>query len=200
MEKSELIRLIGIYSYPGIGIYYFFLDFISPLTDEVSLVAIAYLSKSGMVSKLGAGLVSFFSLYGRNYTIFIIARHREHWLEKITKRHPQAIARFQHRMEHKYFETILLLTFLPKVRILAPVIAGLGKESKTQFAIYEAICLGLFVSIYYMLGLFFYDQIESFFGKMTAVQGTVTLIIFLLLTVLISYLIGRHFLRKTDKQ
>lgn len=199
MEKSELIRLVGIYSYPGIGIYYFLLDFISPLTDEVSLVAIAYLSKTGLVNKTGAGIVSFLALYGRNYVIFLIARKRVSWLEKLTKRHPDAMERFQERMKKKSFETILLLTFLPKVRIFAPVVAGFGEESKTRFAIYEAICLGLFVGIYYTLGLFFYNKMESFFNQMNAVQGSVILIVLVILTGLISYFIGRHFLRKKDK-
>ena len=67
MKEAELIRLITIYSYPMIGVYYFFLDFISPLTDEVSLIAIAYLSKTGLMNKFGAALVSYTALYGRNY-------------------------------------------------------------------------------------------------------------------------------------
>ncbi len=200
MEKAEIIRLVGVYSYPGIGIYYFFLDFFSPLTDEVSLVAIAYLSKTGLMNKTGAGVISFLALYGRNYTIFLIARKRVSWLEKLTKHHPEAMGRFQKRMKKNYFETILLLTFLPKVRIFAPVVAGFGEESKAQFAIYEAICIGLFVGIYYTLGLFFYHKMESFFNQMDVVQGSIRLIILLILIGLISYFIGRHFLRKTDKR
>jgi membrane protein DedA with SNARE-associated domain len=72
MREAELIRLNTIYSYPMIGVYCFFLDFVSPLSDEVLMVAIAYLSKTGMVNKFGVALVSFTVLYGRNILYFLL--------------------------------------------------------------------------------------------------------------------------------
>ena len=154
IKEAELITLINTYSYFGIAIYYVLLDFVSPLTDEVSLVAIAYLSKAGLTSKAGARVTAFLALYGRNYTLFILARNRTSWLDKLTKRHPDTMDRFHNRMEHKYFETILLLTFLPKVRILGPVVAGLGKESKTQ-GIFSAIIVVVTGAISYAIGRYF---------------------------------------------
>ena len=187
-DQAKIISLIAMYSYLGIIFYYVFFDFISPLADEVSLITIAYFSRQGMVNLWGAALAAFIALYIRNIILFYLTRNRTGWINKISQRYPVWMENYKKQITGKLARTIMILTFVPKLRILVPMVAGFGRVSKGKFFAWQAIVLLLFVSVFYGIGIFFHAGFESLANRFSEVGRYTFLIIFLLLSMLLGVL------------
>jgi len=195
-EQTHLISLIAMYSYLGIIFYYVVLDFVSPLADEVSLITIAYFSQQGMVNVLGAAMAAFMALYLRNVILFYLTRNRTGWINKLTSRYPIWMENYKKQITNKLAHTIMVLTFVPKLRILVPIVAGFGRVPKQKYFGWQAIVLFLFVSIFYFIGIFFHAGFQSFASRFSDRGRYAILIIFIALSIVIGVLIGKRILRK----
>ena len=195
-DQTKIISLIAMYSYLGIILYYVVFDFISPLADEVSLITIAYFSKQGMVNLWGAAAAALVALYIRNGILFYLTRNRTGWINKLSQRYPIWMENYKKQITGKLAHTMLVLTFVPKLRILVPLVAGFGRVPKGRFFVWQGIVLFLFVSVFYCIGIFFHAGFESLANRFSQVGRNTFLIIFLLLSMLLGILIGRRILRK----
>ncbi len=196
MLSTDLYGIVTGYTYLGIAFYYIFFDFVSPISDEFSLVIIAWLAHNGLMNVLAGGLMAFLALFVRNVVIFYFANNRTRWINSLTSRYPVFMSNYQRQMSVNLVKTIFILTFIPKVRIFVPVLAGFGQVEKRRFFIVQALALALFIAIYYPLGIFFYTKIHLLMQTMDKADKVTSVIGLLILTILISFIGGRYIVRK----
>ncbi len=67
-------------------------------------------------------------------------------------------------------KTIALLTFIPRMRMLAPILAGSLKLPFNKFLLFESISLSVFTAIYIGLGIIFHDSLSAVMKKMKDLQ------------------------------
>ena len=196
MIATDLYGIVTAYTYAGIAFYYIIFDFVSPVSDEISLIIIAWLSHNGLMNVWGGALMAFLALYTRNVILFFLAHNRTRLIDALTERYPVWIGNYQEQMSSNLVKTVLILTFLPKLRILIPIAAGFARVDKKRFFVVQAFSMALFIMIYYPLGIFFFKKIHSLMDTMGSVDKTLTIAGMLLFTVLLSFFIGRYIMRK----
>ncbi len=196
MIATDLYGIVTAYTYLGIAFYYIVFDFVSPISDELSLIIIAWLSHNGLMNVWGGGIMAFLALYTRNVILFYLSKNRTRLINALTERYPVWMGNYQEQMSRNLVKTILILTFLPKLRILIPIAAGFARVEKKRFFIVQALSMALFIMIYYPLGIFFYAGIHSLMETMGAADKKMTIVGMLLFTILLSFFIGRYIVRK----
>ncbi len=195
-ESTELYSIVTGYTYLGIAFYYIIFDFVSPVSDELSLIIIAWISHGGLLNAWGGGIVAFLALYIRNIILFYLSRNRTRLIGKMTERYPVWMGVYQKQMSENLMKTVLLLMFVPKLRILIPLVAGFGRVQERRFFFAQGLALALFIMVYYPLGIFFYSRIRSLLSRMGAVNQYVFFGSLLLFAVIISFFVGRYIIRK----
>jgi len=193
---TDLYGIVTAYTYAGIAFYYIIFDFVSPVSDEISLIIIAWLSHNGLMNVWGGALMAFLALYTRNVILFFLAHNRTRLIDALTERYPVWMGNYQEQMSSNLVKTVLILTFLPKLRILIPIAAGFARVDKKRFFVVQAFSMALFIMIYYPLGIFFFKKIHSLMDTMGSVDKTLTIVAMLLFTILLSFFIGRYIMRK----
>jgi len=193
---TDLYGIVTAYTYLGIAFYYIIFDFVSPVSDELSLIIIAWLSHNGLMNVWGGAVMSFMALYVRNVILFYLSRNRTRLINALTDRYPVWMGNYQRQMSDNLARTILILTFIPKVRILVPVAAGLGRVGQKRFFVMQAVAMALFIAVYYPLGIFFYAGIHSLMESMGDVDQKITIAAMLLFTILLSVVGGRFVMKK----
>ena len=196
MIATDLYGIVTAYTYLGIAFYYIIFDFVSPISDELSLIIIAWLSHNGLMNVWGGGVMAFLALYTRNIILFYLSRNRTRLIDALTQRYPVWMTNYQRQMSENLVKTILILTFIPKVRILVPVAAGLGRVQKKRFFVVQAIAMALFIAVYYPLGVFFYAGIHSLMESMDQADRHFTIIAMLLFTIVLSFVGGRFVMKR----
>ena len=143
VEHTELYNIVTGYTYLGIAFYYIIFDFVSPISDELSLIIIAWLSHNGLMNVWGGGIMAFLALYTRNVILFYLSKNRTRLINALTERYPVWMGNYQEQMSRNLVKTILILTFLPKLRILIPIAAGFARVEKKRFFIVQALSMSL---------------------------------------------------------
>ncbi len=196
MIATDLYGIVTAYTYLGIAFYYIIFDFVSPVSDELSLIIIAWLAHKGLMNVVAGAVVAFLSLFVRNIVLFFLARNRTRWIDALTRRYPVWMNSYQQRMSGHLMKTVLLLTFIPKLRIIVPVAAGFGKVGVKRYFAVQSLSMGLFILIYYPLGVFFYAGIHSLLRSMEEVNRQYVYAALIVFTLLLSLIIGRRIIRK----
>jgi len=194
--STDVYQLVNGYTYMGIAFYYIIFDFISPVSDEMSLITIAYLAKNNIVNVPGAAVMSFLAIYARNLVLFYLARNRVGLIRKLSDRFPEFMENYKQRMSKHLFSSVLILSFIPKLRILIPLAAGVGRASVSKFFFAQGVGLALFIAVFYPLGIFFYAAFKSVADKLNSVNHYYIAGGFLIITVLISFFAGKQILKK----
>ncbi len=200
VEQTDLYSIVAGYTYLGIAFYYIIFDFVSPVSDELSLIIIAWLANKGMMNVWGGGVVAFLALYSRNIILFYLSRNRTRLIGWLTDRYPVWMGNYQHQMSKKLMHTVFILMFIPKLRILIPLAAGFGQVKVHRFLLAQGMAMALFIAIYYPLGIFFYTGIQSLIERMGKADQYVFIVSLFVLAILISFFVGRYILRKAGKQ
>lgn len=193
---AELYDIVTAYTYLGIIVYYIFLDFISPVADEFSIIIIASLAHTGLMNIWDGALAAFLALYTRNIILFYLSRNRHKLIDKLTSRHPEILEKYQKRMSDKLTGTVLILTFIPKMRILVPFAAGLARVSFKRFLAIQAAALALFIGIYYPLGIFFYRSMKALMDRVESINPYYMAGIIFFTAIVLTVVIGRYIVKK----
>ncbi len=196
VEHTELYGIVTGYTYLGIAFYYIIFDFVSPISDELSLIIIASLAHSGLMNVWAGGIVSFLALYTRNIILFYLSRNRTRLIGWLSEKYPVWMGTYQRQMSENLIKTVFILTFIPKLRILVPLAAGLARVKVHRYLLIQAISMALFISVFYPLGIFFFDGIKRLMSRMGNVNQGLLAAFLLFAAIAISLLAGRYIVRK----
>ena len=170
------------FSYVGIFIWFAFFDFVAPFPDELSLLAVGYLASQGMFNVFLAAGLAFFSFVLADTISFFLARGSSSLIKRKLKR-PRAhtfrgyVVR---NLERHLPRTLILVCFIPRMRIWGPIAAGSVKIPYRKFITFDTIGVALFTTLYMTLGYFFGQSFSSVFAQTKAMGMAILVILFFL--------------------
>jgi membrane-associated protein len=177
------------YGYIGIYIWFVTVDQIAPLPEEISLIAIGYLSSIDILNPVLAGAFSLLAFLTIDIIYYYLTRSGNKYIKRFAKNaNSPKMTSYKRRLKKNLPGTLLLLSFLPRIRLLSPVFVALAGLEFRRFILYNSMCLALFIAVYISLGVLFKKHISSFLAKVGTFEPIV-FVIALAVLIVVSILI-----------
>ena len=192
METHDITYYVAQYSYLGIFIWFFLIDQLTPIPEELVLITVGYLTHSDLINPVFAGIAALLGLMVVDNIYFYLAFTGNKWTQKLEKKkRALIIKKFQDKLQKHKVRTLLIIAFIPKVRFFGPILAGLSKMEYRKFFLVNMLGSMTYVSVYLCLGFFFHSAMENLINKVDIVRHSVFGGIILILAVVISILVSK---------
>lgn len=156
------------YGYVGVFVFFLIIDELIPLPDEISLITLGYLCTIGALRyPLLAGVAAFAAFMLVDAIEFLLARKGSRLVRKLQKKANQGwLERYKQKLHDNLPKTLLVLSFIPRMRVFGPLLVGVTHVPARRFFLYDALSLGLFILVYMSLGFFFHNAILNLFDHL----------------------------------
>lgn len=192
-QFSDYYELLG---YFGILLFFVTLDQITPIPEEISLLTIGYLSAHKILNPFYAGVVSLFAFLVVDTVYFFLAKGGDHYLRKKYKKIKHSwFTKLKNRLQHNFPKTLLVLCFIPRMRLFAPLASGAMGVGYKRFLLFDTIGLSLFTTLYITLGFVFHNGLHAIAQEMETVQHILFFAAIVLLGVVFLFFFGRRYLK-----
>src|SRR5438105_2789971 len=122
LASADLQHYFSSYGYIGIYIFFITIDQIAPIPEEISLVIIGYLAAHKYFNPVFAGLFSVAAFLTIDIVYFQLTKHGNKFIKKFSKRADSPQMRgYKSRLREHMLKTLMGISFIPRVRLLAPV-------------------------------------------------------------------------------
>jgi membrane-associated protein len=180
---DQIGQYVSRFGYAGIYLWFITIDQIGPIPEEVTLIVIGYLSAQGVINPVFAGLSAIAGFITIDIIYFYLTKTGSKLVKKLTHNAKSSKgSEYEKKLKNNMLTTLLVISFIPRVRLLAPVFVALAKQPFRKFLFYSAISLSLFTAVYILLGIFFHSRLSALLEK----AQTTGHIIFIAAMVLIS--------------
>jgi membrane-associated protein len=175
-------------SYLGVFLWFLFLDQLTPIPEEVTLLSIGYIAEHHLINPYFAGFAAFLGL--------TIIDNIFYWLafsgNKVINRLKNTISKkvqikYSKKLEEHTVRTLLILSFIPKIRFFSPIFAGLFKVKWRLFFVINGIGTIIFITIYIAAGMLFHNSLEYLLKELEIVQHSVFIVFMILITVVVFF-------------
>lgn len=195
---ENIIRELGALSYGGIWLVSFLSNVFIPVPEELTLLALGYLSGTGAINGwltiplvISALLVNDILLYklskrGSKITNFLYKRFFEKKLER----------RGEKWVDMNIGRIIFLSRFLIQLRFIGPFLAGSKKVSIKKFVLYDLLALIIYTPLFIGLGWYFHSRINLVIENVNVFKNILLVAIGLILTYSIAKFIYRFLFKK----
>jgi membrane-associated protein len=187
---SGLSEYIYHLSYLGIFLWFAFIEQLTPVPEEISLVSLGYVSMHTHLRPVICGLVSVIGLLTADNLFFYLSLKGNKLAHKLVSRvSHQLTDRIKQNLQRNPKKTLIIMALLPKLRFLSPIIsATIGIPWKLFFLI-NTIATIFYTVVYMLIGIFFYSQLEMLLHELKLFQHLifigvmVTIAVFLILRI-----------------
>ncbi|HXL58388.1 MAG TPA: VTT domain-containing protein, partial [Chitinophagaceae bacterium] len=200
LDSVNFTNFIERFGYIGIFLWFISFDQLTPIPEEISLLVIGYLSANNVFNPV---LAVFFSLLGCltiDTIYFILSRQGNKFIKKKTKGSSSLMASYREKIKQHTVQAFLLLCFIPRMRLFAPILAASMKFSFKKFLLLDGLALILLTSIFVSLGVIFHKSLSAMEMKVKGLQDIIFFASLLLATVVIIIFIIRRRKNKTRDQ
>jgi membrane protein DedA with SNARE-associated domain len=147
-------------SYFGIFIWFLFLDQLTPIPEEVTLLSIGYIAEHHLINPYLAGLSAFCGLTIIDNLFYWLAFSGNKLINRFKNKIGQKMQeKYLQGMEKHSVRTLLLLSFIPKIRFFSPIFAGLFHVKWRTFFIVNGIGTLIFILLYIAAGMLFHTSL-----------------------------------------
>ncbi|MFV5697976.1 DedA family protein [Flavobacterium sp. ZT3R17] len=187
-------------SYLGIFIWFLFLDQLTPIPEEVTLLSIGYVAQNHLINPYFAGLSAFLGVTIID-TIFywlaysgnkLINRFKNSVSEKLQEKYLKGLK------EH-HVRTILLLSFIPKVRFFSPIFAGMFRVKWQTFFIVNSIGTIIFIIVYIAVGMLFHSSLEYLLKEVELLRHSIFIVFMIVITIVVFFKFRRKTIHKSNQ-
>ncbi|HYV92526.1 MAG TPA: VTT domain-containing protein [Chitinophagales bacterium] len=157
----------------SIGIFIWFITFnqLNPIPSEISLLVIGYLAAHHVFNPVFAGVASAAGFIAVDIFYYYLARSGSALIRKKIKRSESSFVKsYKKKLKTHMLKTLMVLNFIPRVRMFGPILAGGMKLSFKSFLLYNSISMVAFTAIYLSLGFVFHESLDKISLKMKSVQ------------------------------
>jgi membrane protein DedA with SNARE-associated domain len=188
-----LNHYIEVFGYLGIFLFYVTLDQVTFVPEEVTLISIGYLSSTGVFNPLIAGIVALTAFLAVDTAYFYVSGSGMRLFRRLKDKVKKAkTGSWKEKLQRDYPKTLILLCFIPRMRMLAPIISGILKITYKRFLLFDSIGLLLFTCLYIAIGYFFHKGLHSLMAKLKPMQHIIFISAMLLLSAYIIIAIRKH--------
>jgi membrane protein DedA with SNARE-associated domain len=185
------------YGYIGIYIFFVTIDQIAPIPEEISLIVIGYLAAHGLINPFIAGALSIAAFFTIDTIYYYLTKTGNKFAKKMSSQaRSKKMAGYKKKMREHTFKTILILSFIPRMRLLTPVFVALSELPYRKFIFYSIGSLAVFTAIYISLGMVFHGSINSLIEKTSSAGRIIFIAGMVIITVGLSFFVWKKF--KTD--
>lgn len=177
--------------YIGILIWFISFDQLTPIPEEVSLLIVGYLSAHGIFNPVLAGLVSLAGFLIVDTIYFFLSKKGSSFVKKKIKGLASFMDSYKEALKTHHFKAILMLCFIPRMRMFAPILAGSMKLSFRRFLLFDAISLTAFTTIYLLLGIIFHKSLAALIAKTKGLQNIVFFAAVFIIAAVIIYFVAK---------
>ncbi|MFV8326305.1 DedA family protein [Flavobacterium sp. ZS1P14] len=187
-------------SYLGVFIWFLFLDQLTPIPEEVTLLSIGYIAEHHLINPYFAGLAAFMGLTIIDSVFYwlaysgnkLINRFKNNISEKLQEKYLKGLK------EHNV-RTILLLSFIPKVRFFSPIFAGMFHVRWQTFFVVNGIGTIIFIIGYIAAGMLFNKSLEYLLKEVELLRHSIFIVFMILLTIGVFFKFTRKLIRKNKE-
>ena len=190
MLHTDLPGYIYHLSWFGIFLWFAFLEQLTPVPEEISLMTLGYISITTSLNPLISGAVAAAGLLTADNLLFYLSLKGNKLTKKLTdKTNTQLVDRLRQNFQHHAKKTLLVMALLPKLRFLSPVIAATASISWKLFFWVNSAATIFYVAVYMLIGILFHSQLGVVLHKVKLWQhiifigAMVGIAIFLTLTI-----------------
>lgn len=191
--SDHFLTYAEVYGYWGIYFWFLIVDTFSPIPDEISLITVGYLCAIGVLGNpIIAGIASLVAFLTVDFVEFFFSSKGSKFTSKYIDKLPTSWKkRLKNGLKKQLPKTLLFLSFIPRMRIFAPFIAGTVGVSPKRYFFFDFASLSLFVVIYVSLGYFFLRGVINTLNKIGEVNKHIFFIIFIAFILLLSFILFR---------
>jgi membrane-associated protein len=184
------------YGYIGIFLFFITVDQLTPIPEEITLLTIGYLSSNHIFNPIIAGLISLTAFILVDSIYFFLSASGNKFIKKfLKKRKNHLITRYKEKLKKNFGPTLIVLCFIPRMRLFGPVFAGIMNLSFKKFLLFDLIGLSSFTLIYISLGMIFHTGLHSLMEKLGRFQDIIFACAMVFLAIIIFL-----FVRKTQQK
>jgi len=180
------------FGYIGLLLWFLTFDQFTPIPEEVSLLIVGYLAAHQVFHPVIAGTFCLAGFLIVDTMYFFLSKKGSSWIKKKTKFSFAAMESLKNQLKENTGKTILILCFIPRMRMLAPIMAGSMKLSFKRFLLYNSIALALFTAIYVSLGFIFNRSLQNIVKQAKGLQNVIFFSAVLVIAVVIIVVVRRR--------
>ena len=200
LDSLNFTTFIERFGYIGIFLWFISFDQLTPIPEEISLLVIGYLSANNVFNPVLAGFFSLLGCLTIDTIYFILSRQGNKFIKRKTKGSSSLMASYTEKIKQNAIKAFLLLCFIPRMRLFAPILAASMKFSFKKFLLLDGLALILLTSIFVSLGVIFHKSLSAMETKVKGLQDIIFFASLLLATAVIIIFIIRRRKNKTQDQ
>ena len=190
MPHTDLPNYIYHLSWFGIFLWFAFIEQLTPVPEEISLMILGYLSMTTSLNPLLSGVVAATGLLTADNLLFYFSLKGNKLTRKLTdKTNTQLLDRLRRNLQHHAKKTLIIMALLPKLRFLSPVISATAGISWKLFLFINSAATVFYVTVYMLIGILFHSQLGVVLRKVKLWQHIIFIAamagitVFLILTI-----------------
>jgi membrane-associated protein len=173
LRTPGFTAFISRFGYVGILLWFLTFDQFTPIPEEVSLLIVGYLSAHQIFNPVIAGVFCLTGFLIVDSIYFFLSKKGSSWIKKKTKGASPVMESFKSKLKKNTFNAMLILCFIPRMRMFAPILAGSMKLSFKRFLVFDSIVLALFTAIYLLLGFVFNRSLQKIMKQAKGLQNVI---------------------------
>jgi len=197
LKTPGFSHFISRFGYIGIILWFITFDQLTPIPEEVSLLIVGYLSVHGVFNPILAGVFCLVGFIAVDTAYYFLSKKGSSFIKKRTKGSSSLIESYKTKLKNHSFRAILILCFIPRMRMFAPILAGSMRLSFRKFLLFDLLALTAFTGIYLLLGIIFNRSLAAVIAKTKGLQNIVFFAAVLIIGVALLLFIRK---RRKDKK
>jgi membrane protein DedA with SNARE-associated domain len=166
-NMPDFTQFIEKWGYIGIFIWFITFDQITPIPEEISLLLVGYLSAHNIFNPFLAGAVAFIGMVCVDVLYYHLSKTGSRIIKKRSKKKPSKfVETYKEKLRQHTPRTLIILCFIPRMRMWGPILAGSIRISFKKFMIFDGIGLLLITIIYTALGYYFHKSLGTLMQKL----------------------------------
>ena len=162
------------WGYFGIFLWFITIDQVIPIPEEITLVVIGYLSSAGILNPVFAGIFTAAAFLSVDLIYYFLTKSGNRLIRKLTQKSESSFAgKFREKLDNNLPKTLLILCFIPRMRLLAPVFVALSRQPFRRFIIYDTLGICIFCTVYISAGYIFHRSISALVTEMGILQHVI---------------------------
>lgn len=171
MSHPGLPEYIYHLSYLGIFLWFAFIEQLTPVPEEISLVSLGYISMHTPLNPVICGFVSVTGLLTADNLFFYLSLKGNKFAHKlVSKVNHRLMDRIKKKLQDNSRKTLIIMSLVPKLRFLSPILSAASGISWKRFFLINSIATIFYTTVYILIGIFFYSQLEMLLHELKLFQ------------------------------
>ena len=200
LKTPGFTHFVSRLGYIGILIWFITFDQLTPIPEEISVLIVGYLSTHNTFNPVVAGICCLAGFITVDTGYFFLSKKGSSFISKKIKTSSAITDVYKDKLKHNTFRAVLVLCFIPRMRMFAPILAGSMKLSFRRFLLFDSIALAAFTTIYLLIGIIFNKSLGAVIAKTKWLQDFVFFAGIVLVAVLLIVWIRKRKKLKKDHQ